>query len=180
MYVLDTAHNAITGRGHTPISGSLLHAASDLPAGDFNSVILVSDGVETCAGDPCAVAQALKASDASITIHVVGYAVDEDARQQLQCVAETSGGTYHDAADAEGLLEALESAISATVVETVLRVEVAGLGGEQLHANPRLYETGTKNMIGGYVSWADNPVPPGTYDLLVDTLPPFLIRESDH
>jgi hypothetical protein len=166
--------NATTGRGQTPISGSLLRAASDLPAGDFNGIILVSDGVETCGGDPCAVAQALKASDASITVHVVGYAVDEAARTQLQCVAQASGGTYHDAADAESLLVALDSAVSATAAETILRVEVAGVNGEQLHENLRLSEPGTKNITGGYVSWVDNPVPPGTYDLLVDTVPPSL------
>jgi hypothetical protein len=163
--------NAVTALGYTPIADSMEQAARDLPAGDLNSIILVSDGEETCGGDPCALAEALKASDAEVTIHVVGYAVEEVAREQLQCIARVSGGTYHDAEDAAGLLQALQEAMAATVAETILRVELMGPDGAEESGNVRLYEAGSDRMVSGYIVWKDNAVPPGSYDLLVDTLP---------
>jgi hypothetical protein len=163
--------NAINAIGYTPISDSIEQAARDLPPGDLNSIILVSDGEETCGGDPCALAEALKASDTAVTIHVVGYAVKDVAQKQLQCIAQVSGGTYHDAGDAAGLLRSLKEAMAATVSETILRVEVLGPDGKEVHNNVYLYEAGTDRRVSGYVAWKDNAVPPGTFDLRVDTLP---------
>jgi hypothetical protein len=168
--------SAITAIGYTPIADSIELAARDLPGDDINSIILVSDGEETCEGDPCGLAEALKASDAAVTIHVVGYAVEQVAREQLQCIAAVSGGTYHDAEGAEDLLQALEEALSATVSETILRVEVLAPDGSQVPENLRLYEVGSDRLVSAYVAWKDNAVPPGTYDLTIDTLPGILYR----
>jgi hypothetical protein len=163
--------NAVTAIGYTPISDAIEHAARDLVPGDVNSIVLVSDGEETCGGDPCALAEALKASDSAVTIHVVGYAVDEVTREQLQCVAQVSGGTYHDAEDGGGLLEALEQALDASVAETILRIEILGPDGIEQATAARLYKTGTDQLVTGYSTWTDNAAPPGTYDLVVLTLP---------
>jgi hypothetical protein len=173
------AVNAAKAIGYTPISDSIAQAAKDLPAGDYNSIILVSDGEETCGGDPCALAEALKAGDAQVTIHVVGYAVEQVARDQLECIASVSGGTYHDAEDAEGLLEALQQALGAAATATILRVETLGPDGEQVHTNPRLYEPGGDQMVSGHIAWVDNAVTPGTYDLWVDTLPRIVYRNLE-
>ena len=59
----------------------------------------MSDGIETCKGDPCAVAEALRNSASNLKIHVVGYGVDAEARAQLQCVAQKGGGAYFDVDD---------------------------------------------------------------------------------
>ena len=163
--------NAVTALGYTPISDTVEQAARDLPAGDLNSIILISDGEETCGGDPCALAEALKASDASVTIHVVGYAVEEVAREQLECIARVSGGTYHDAQDAASLLQALEEAMAATVADTILRVELMGADGTEMRNDVYLYETGTDRLVSAYSTWKDNAVPPGSYDLLVTSQP---------
>jgi hypothetical protein len=162
--------------GWTPISDSIEQAARGLPAGDFNSVVLVSDGEETCGGDPCALAEALKASDVELTIHVVGYAVDKATQEQLQCIAQASGGSYHGATDAEGLLQALKEAMAATVVETVLRVEVVDPGGQEVPGTVYLYEPNTDRLVSAYAAWKDNVVAPGSYDLLVDALPKIVYR----
>ena len=162
--------------GYTPIADSLTQAAKDLPAGDnqSNSIILVSDGEETCGGDPCKVAAALKASNSRVTIHVVGYNVEDVARKQLQCIADTSGGMYRDAASADLLREALTSALKAADAKTVLRLEVVGPGNAQVKRRVLLYKPGSKDLIAGMNSWADNPVTPGTYDIVVDTVPQVL------
>jgi hypothetical protein len=169
----------ITAQGWTPISDSIQKAAENLPAGDFNSVILVSDGEETCGGNPCALAEALKKSDAELTVHVVGYAVGAVTQEQLQCIAAVSGGSYHDATDAEGLLQALEDALAATVVETTLRVEIALPDGTEVGGDVWLYEAGTDRAVSVYRAWTDNLVPPGRYDLFIDTLPDLLYRDLE-
>jgi hypothetical protein len=169
--------DAITAIGYTPIADSIEQAARDLPVEAFNSIILVSDGEETCGGDPCALAEALKASQVAVTIHVVGYAVEELAQGQLQCIAQASGGTYHDAEDAAGLLQALEEAMAATVAETVLRVELIAPDGTEEGGNVRLYEAGTDRLVSSYATWTDNAVPPGVYDLLLVTLPPIVYQD---
>jgi hypothetical protein len=164
----------ISAMGYTPIADSIQLAAESLPPADFNSIILVSDGEETCGGDPCALAEALKASASEVTIHVVGYAVNQATKEQLQCIAQASGGSYHDATDAVGLLHALQEALAATEVETVLRVEVLGPAGAEVSTIVQLYEAAAWRLVSDYAAWKDNLVPPGDYELLVQVQPHVL------
>lgn len=80
----------IRPQGYTPITYALTLAAQDLSAEEANShaVVLVSDGKETCQGDPCAAAKALADADAKLVVHTVGVGVDAVTRGQLQCIAE--------------------------------------------------------------------------------------------
>ncbi len=96
--------------GWTPLAYSLGRAGRDLsPAGDgvVNAVVLLTDGLETCGGDPCAVAGALRASDRAIATHVVGFALTEREQATLQCIADEGGGLLLGAQDADELAGAL-------------------------------------------------------------------------
>ena len=112
----------ITPRGWTPIYGSLLSAQNDFVAGQDNNVILVSDGIETCGGDPCAAARQLRASGIALTIHVVGFEVDDATRTQLQCVANAASGQYYDAKSGQELANALNSAVNAVQIAAPAKV----------------------------------------------------------
>jgi Ca-activated chloride channel family protein len=96
--------------GFTPIAHSLELAAKDFKKGenDKNHIVLVSDGIETCGGDPVAVAKKLIAEGFKVRIYTIGFAVDEEAKAQLKGIAEATGGKYFDAKDAAGLKESLE------------------------------------------------------------------------
>ncbi|NOZ28307.1 MAG: beta-propeller fold lactonase family protein [Chloroflexi bacterium] len=124
----DTVAHSFAAKGYTPITDALLQAASSLPVGlnERNTIVLVSDGEETCGGDPCALAAELAASDSKLVIHTIGLAVDDVTRAQLQCIADVSGGTYTDADSAEDLSLALEEAAEAAADDTFSIVE--GLG----------------------------------------------------
>lgn len=99
-------------QGYTPIATSLERAQGDFPADAKERVIVVvSDGKETCRGDPCAMAKALGAK--GFVVHTVGFAVDTAARMQLQCMARASGGAYFDAPVGPELPGALGSALAA-------------------------------------------------------------------
>jgi von Willebrand factor type A domain len=97
----------IKAQGYTPITYVLKLAAEDVGKEDAKPriVILVSDGKETCEGDPCATAKALADADASLVVHTIGFAVDVAAKYQLQCIARVARGRYFDA-DSTGKLAA--------------------------------------------------------------------------
>ncbi|MFY0622495.1 MAG: VWA domain-containing protein, partial [Pelagimonas sp.] len=108
-----TIASAVAGikpKGKTPLSDAVRQAAESLRYTEEKAtVILVSDGRETCNADPCAVGRALEEAGVDFTTHVVGFDVsgDEVARAQLQCLAEATGGTYVQADDANTLSQAL-------------------------------------------------------------------------
>lgn len=173
----------LEAKGYTPIANTLGLAGASLPSGDnqLNSIILLSDGKETCGGDPCAVAQTLKAGEASVTTHVIGYDVDEETRTQLQCIANASGGIYSDAQSQESLLDALNTAVQAAESETSLRVE--GFGADEGEIiSVLLYPTGTgegAQMPEGLKrlqSDNNNRLAPGIYDVAVYSVPPILYQ----
>lgn len=99
-------------QGFTPIAYSLEQAANDFPADAKERVIvLVSDGKETCRGDPVVAARALAAK--KITVHTIGFVVDTAARGQLQAIARTTGGTYFDAPVGPELPDTFKKALNA-------------------------------------------------------------------
>lgn len=99
-------------QGYTPIAYSLAQAVNDFPAGAKERVVvLVSDGKETCQGDPVLAARALAGK--GVTVHAVGFVVDTAARGQLQAIARATGGTYFDAPNGPELPELLKSALGA-------------------------------------------------------------------
>jgi von Willebrand factor type A domain len=105
-------------QGYTPIAYSLGQAANDFPADAKERVIvLVSDGKETCAGDPAVAAKALAGK--GITVHTVGFIVDTAARGQLQAISRATGGTYFDAPVGPELPETLKSALNACKTRVV-------------------------------------------------------------
>jgi hypothetical protein len=78
----------------------------------------VSDGKETCQGDPAVAARALAGE--GITVHTVGFIVDTAARGQLQAIARATGGTYFDAPVGPELPDTLNQALSACSQTVVL------------------------------------------------------------
>lgn len=84
--------------GYTPIGRALQQAAAALPASGPRSIVLVSDGEDTCAPPaPCQVAQQLEAAGAELVVHTVGFKVGGAARGELTCIATATGGTYREA-----------------------------------------------------------------------------------
>jgi len=101
--------NAVAPVGWTPTGAALLAALDDFsqfdPATNSNFVYLISDGLETCDGDPAAAATQLNSANVGVTVNVVGFAVDDETTQELQETAVNGGGTYFPANDAEALRE---------------------------------------------------------------------------
>ena len=102
--------NALQPKGMTPISASVRMAAEQLKFSERKAtVILVSDGEETCHADPCALGQELEKLGVDFTAHVIGFDIEKGskAHAQLQCLATSTGGKYLDARNAEDLNKAM-------------------------------------------------------------------------
>lgn len=100
--------------GMTPLSEAVSRAATELKFTEQKAtVILITDGLETCKADPCALGKELEQSGVDFTAHVVGFGLSAEEGKQVACLAENTGGRYLAANDAEGLAAALTQ----TVVE---------------------------------------------------------------
>ncbi|MFN7244903.1 MAG: vWA domain-containing protein, partial [Dietzia cercidiphylli] len=96
--------DGLTARGYTPIGTALRAAADELADEGARSIVLVSDGLDTCAPpDPCEVAGELAGAGVDLTVHTVGFRVDDAAREQLECIAGSTGGSFTEASDAASL-----------------------------------------------------------------------------
>lgn len=128
------AVNKLRPRGKTPMTDAVVQAAEALKyTEEPATVILVSDGIETCNPDPCAAARALEQAGANLTVHVVGFDVsDPEARRQMQCIADETGGSFLLAANASELGEALGKVTQAQAVYPTLFVATDGADGARI------------------------------------------------
>jgi Mg-chelatase subunit ChlD len=140
--------------GQTPIAFALNQVANDF--GTLRSeraVVLVTDGIESCGGNPVEAARAL--ADQQIVTHVIGFGLgngaDEDS-ESLRAIAQASGGRFLTAASAMELKDAL-----AGTVGTAFRI----YRGETLVATGAL---GAREPI---------LLPPGNYRVRLDSSPPY-------
>ncbi len=102
----------ITPLGKTPMTDAVIAAAQSLNYTEEKAtVILISDGVETCHPDPCSAATALAQAGVDFTAHVIGFDVagDPAAVAQMQCLAAATGGSFLSAGNASELAQALDS-----------------------------------------------------------------------
>ena len=107
---LSSSLDLLSPKGQTPLARALL-AAFDEVAMRRGSVyvVLISDGEETCGGDPCAMLSQLRAAGSRVHYHVIGFDVNETEGEQLRCIADAGRGEYHPASDLESLSRALSS-----------------------------------------------------------------------
>jgi len=114
------AVDALNPKGKTPLTAAVTRAAEALRYTEESAtVILVSDGLETCNADPCAAAQALESAGVNFTAHVIGFNLKEEEQKQLRCLADKTGGIFLAANDASTLQSALGKAVETAKAETV-------------------------------------------------------------
>ncbi|KGM87431.1 Mg-chelatase subunit ChlD [Roseovarius mucosus DSM 17069] len=124
-------------RGKTPLADALRRAAAEIPrTAEEADIVLITDGLETCGGDPCAVAAELAAQGIPIRAHVVGFGLTEGEVKQIGCVAEQTGGMVLATQSGAELSDALLRTASAPVAEPVqpgtasinlsIRADIAG------------------------------------------------------
>ncbi len=107
------AANAMKFLGKTPLTEAVRQAAAELKSTEEKAtVILITDGIETCEADPCALGAELEASGVDFTAHVVGFGLTEEEGAKVSCLAENTGGKYIQAKDAGSLVDALKTTVA--------------------------------------------------------------------
>jgi hypothetical protein len=110
--------------GMTPIMFALRMAAEE----DFRgihgpkTVILITDGADTCGGDPCAYLQALRMHGIQMKVDVVGVdlAREKAAREQLKCISAISLGKYYEANSSTELIDGIGKSVDKAISGKVL------------------------------------------------------------
>ncbi len=111
----------IQPKGKTPIARSLRQVAERLRGSeDPATIILISDGKESCDADPCRVAKELKSMGINFVAHVIGFHVDRATDRQLACIAHSTGGEYFSARNAAALNKAIRQVAKKVTKVTVL------------------------------------------------------------
>jgi len=102
----------IQPKGKTPISRSLKKVANEIRYTEEKAtIILISDGKETCDSDPCGTAKELEKEGIDFVTHVIGFNVDKRTDEQLECIASVTGGEYFSAKNAQALNEAMKQIV---------------------------------------------------------------------
>ena len=117
-------------KGTTPIAYALSQAPKDFPPCDNcrNVVILITDGLEECGGDPCAVSLELQKKGIMLKPFIIG--IGKNFREQFECV-----GTYFDASNEKEFRNALKVIISRTLNPTSVQVNLLDAYGKPTETN---------------------------------------------
>ena len=142
----------------TPIEASIRQAEFDLQSVQSETLlILVSDGDETCDGDPAKAAADLRIANPNVRISVIGFDVGNAEWQgRLRAIAEQGGGSYFDAADATQLAAALQNAVQITY---------------------RVLDTRGHEVFSGPVGSTAEALPIGEYRIEVGGATPILVEK---
>ncbi len=115
---------AISPKGKTPISRAIKRAANELKfTEDKATIILISDGKETCDPDPCGTAKELKKQGIDFVAHVIGFNVDKATDKQLACIANATGGEYFSAKNADALNKAIKNVVKKVEIAKPKKLE---------------------------------------------------------
>jgi len=140
--LIDTV-NKIQLKGKTPLVLSVLEAIKDFEKIPNGSVILVTDGIESCNGDIKSIGPAVKKSGLEIRVHIVGFDIQEKAaRAELEAIAKSTEGRYLDAKNAGELLSALEQTLKLEYVVLDDKGQEAGrgtVGGDEVKLKEGTY-----------------------------------------
>ncbi len=165
-------------KGKTPITASVQQALALVEQQSAAStVILVSDGLETCGGDPCSTVQLAKDQGLDFVMHVVGFDVAGEDTSSLECAAEAGGGLFLSAENATELGLALEQAVALTPEVPDGRLAVTAIRNGELHDVWINVKDSAGVSIGGgrtYTQPATNPsaipLPDGRFKAHVSAL----------
>ena len=168
----------IQPKGVTPIAYSLEQASNDFPEekNTRNVIILITDGLESCKGDPCAVSLALQRKGIILKPFIIGIGINKDFAKSFDCM-----GAYFDASNVKSFKGILDRVIQRTLSETTVTVELLDINDKPTETNVNL--TFINNFTGlpayDFIHFLDKNGKPDMvdidaildYDLVVNTVP---------
>lgn len=177
---------SIVPKGTTPIAYTLEQCADDFPPRDNvrNIVILITDGLEECDGDPCAVSMALQKKGIILKPFVIGIGLDVSFADAFRCV-----GKYYDVSNEVNFKNVLNVVISQALNNTTAQVNLLDTYNKptETDVNMTFYDQLSGAIKYNYVHTINNRGNPdtvvidplGTYKMVVHTIPPVEKRDIE-
>ena len=171
-------------KGTTPIARSLLEAGEDFPPRENTRdvIILITDGIEACDEDPCAVAKMLKEKGIELRPYVIGIAMDTDAMMNFNCIGKT-----YDAMTEESFKSVMKVVMSEALNNTTAQVLLNNIKGQPKETDVPMtfYDQKTGKIMYTFMHTLDefnNPdtltmSPLYTYKMVVHTTPQVEIKD---
>ncbi|MCB0761457.1 MAG: VWA domain-containing protein [Flavobacteriales bacterium] len=174
----------LTPQGTTPIARSLERAADDFtPCEDCrNIIILITDGIEACDEDPCAVSRALQAKGIILKPFIIGIGIDDKFKSTFECV-----GNYFDAGKEETFKQVLDIVVTQALNSTSAQINLLDAQGAPTETNLPLsiYNQDNGVLIHNFVHTLNKFGDPDTitldplhtYHIEAHTIPPVHLTD---
>ena len=171
--------NSLVPKGTTLIAYALQEAANDFPKDPNvrNVIILITDGIEECDGDPCAVSEALQSNGVILRPFIIGLGSTDEFRKAFECV-----GRYYDANTEADFDNVLKVVISQAMNNTTAQVNLLDAFSKptETNVNMTFYDHHSGQMVNNLMHTMNEKGNPDTmfidpiyrYDIVVHTIPP--------
>ncbi len=170
----------IKPKGVTPIAYSLEQAAGDFPEDKArNIIIIITDGIESCDGDPCAVSLELQKKNIFLKPFIIGIGMDKKYEDAFGCM-----GSFYDASNISSFRKALKDVLYRSLEKTTVTVELLDAENRPrvTNINVSFINSFTKHSSFEFVHYRDPQGRPDTvevdpvlvYDVVVNTIPPVV------
>lgn len=170
--------NRIIPKGVTPIAQTLLKAANDFSSDSRyrNVIIIITDGIESCGGDPCEVSKTLQRKNIFLQPFIIGIGMEQKDVNQFKCM-----GSIENAKDVSEFRTKLKQIVDHSLTPAKVRVELLDINNKPLETNVNM---SFNNSITGQTEYDfvhyiqkngkidEFEVDPViTYDIIVNTIP---------
>jgi len=178
--------NQVEPQGATPLAYSLEQAAGDFPEDENsrNIIIIITDGIESCDGDPCKVSLELQKRNIFLKPFIIGIGMEKSFEEQFGCM-----GQFFDAEDIAGFKSVLKESIDQTLEKTTVSVELLDHQGISniTNVNVTFINDFTDIPTYDFIHYLDKNGKPDSvevdgvisYDIVVNTLPQVIIEDPE-
>lgn len=181
LVIMKKKINSLVPKGWTPIAYSLQECEKDFPAekGVRNLVIIITDGLEECTGDPCQISQALQKKGIFLKPFIIGLGSSDQFKLNFDCA-----GTYYDANTEKDFENVVGVVVSQAMNATSCQINLLDKQLRPIETNVLMsvYDAATKKLLYNYEHTMNGRGVPDTlfldplrkYDITVHTMPPVI------
>jgi len=174
--------NSIVPKGTTPIAYSLEQAGNDFPTckNCKNVIVLITDGIEACEGDPCAIALMLQRRGISLKPYVIGIGLDIETKKAFECV-----GKFYDADKEERFEDILKDVVKQALNQTSAQINLLDIykKPKETNVNMTFYDKSNDKLLFNTIHTLNSQGHPDTifleprikYKIVVNTIPQVVI-----
>lgn len=175
----------IIAQGNTPIAYSLIESTKDFPDDNqaINSIILITDGLENCEGDPCDAVVELKKKRVTINPYIIGLDIESELIKDFECI-----GTFVNAKDEATFTKILEIAVRKVTDKTSVEINLLSKEKKLISNTPiTFYNHYTGKIVYNFIHSLDKKRkadtvfldPRGVFDVVVHTFPPIKVENIE-